>query len=81
MFFSGSQSNLTSVEALQKQVAGSVSLFTTIRQSLKNAQEKLTQQITLRDEEITKLSEERQTLDELYTKSGNVIDKIDQILS
>ena len=79
--FKRSQSNLTSVETLQKQVSNTISLFSTIRQGLKSAQEKLTQQISLRDEEITKLSEERQTLDELYTKSGNVIDKINQVLS
>ena len=81
MFAKRSQSNLTSVETLQKQVSTSISLFSTIRQGLKNAQEKLTQQIGLRDEQITKLCEERSTLNDLYTQSGSVIEKIDQILS
>jgi hypothetical protein len=72
---------LTPVETLQKQVSNAVSLFTTIRENLKKSQDSLTQQIDLRDAEIAKLSAERQTLDELWGQSANVIDKIDQILA
>ena len=41
----------------------------------------MTAQIDARDEEIARLSEERQTLDALWQTSARVIDKIDQIIS
>ena len=74
-------SNLLSIESLTKQVSDSISLFTTVRENLKKAKEKLQTQISLRDAEIAKLSDEREKLDQLCTHSENVINKIDQILS
>ena len=68
------------VETLQKQVSNAVSLFNTIRDNLKKSQENISAQIDARDAEIAKLSEERQTLDELWQNSAKVVDKIDQIL-
>ena len=72
---------IISVENLQKQVNSAVSLFSTILDSLKKSQDIMTAQIDARDEEIAKLSEERQTLDALWQTSARVIDKIDQIIS
>ena len=72
---------IISVENLQKQVNSAVSLFSTILDSLKKSQDIITAQIDARDEEIAKLSEERQTLDALWQTSARVIDKIDQIIS
>ena len=72
---------IISVENLQKQVNNAVSLFSTILDSLKKSQDIMTAQIDARDEEIAKLSEERQTLDALWQTSARVIDKIDQIIS
>lgn len=56
--FGKSTTGLTSVESLQKQVSDSVSLFTTVRNNLTKACEKLAEQINLRDAEIEKLSNE-----------------------
>lgn len=70
----------TPVETLQKQVNNAVSLFNTVRDNLKKSQENITAQIDARDAEIAKLSAERQTLDELWQHSAQVVDKIDQIL-
>ena len=78
--FGKSTTGLTSVESLQKQVSDSVSLFTTVRANLTSACEKLKQQISLRDEEIAKLSDERTALDQLRDHSEKVISKIDKIL-
>ena len=72
---------IISVENLQKQVNSVVSLFSTILASLKTSQDIMTAQIDARDEEIARLSEERQTLDALWQTSARVIDKIDQIIS
>ena len=72
---------IISVENLQKQVNSAVSLFSTILDSLKKSQDEMTAQIDARDEEIARLSEERQTLDALWQTSARVIDKIDQIIS
>ena len=72
---------IISVENLQKQVNSAVSLFSTILDSLKKSQDIMTAQIDARDEEIAKLSEERQTLDALWQTSARIIDKIDQIIS
>ena len=72
---------IISVENLQKQVNNAVSLFSTILDSLKKSQDIMTAQIDARDEEIARLSEERQTLDALWQTSARVIDKIDQIIS
>lgn len=72
---------IISVENLQKQVNSAVSLFSTILDSLKKLQDIMTAQIDARDEEIARLSEERQTLDALWQTSARVIDKIDQIIS
>ena len=71
---------IISVENLQKQVNSAVSLFSTILDSLKKSQDEMTAQIDARDEEIARLSEERQTLDALWQTSARVIDKIDQII-
>lgn len=70
----------TPVETLQKQVNNAVSLFNTVRDNLKKSQENITAQIDARDAEIAKLSAERQTLDELWQHSAQIVDKIDQIL-
>ena len=72
---------IISVENLQKQINSAVSLFSTILDSLKKSQDIMTAQIDARDEEIARLSEERQTLDALWQTSARVIDKIDQIIS
>ena len=72
---------IISVENLQKQVNNTVSLFSTILDSLRKSQDEMTAQIDARDEEIARLSEERQTLDALWQTSARVIDKIDQIIS
>ena len=72
---------IISVENLQKQVNSAVSLFSTILDSLKKSQDIMTAQIDARDEEIARLSEERQTLDALWQTSARVIDKIGQIIS
>ena len=72
---------IISVENLQKQVNNAVSLFSTILDSLRKSQDEMTAQIDARDEEIARLSEERQTLDALWQTSARVIDKIDQIIS
>ena len=72
---------IISVENLQKQVNSAVSLFSTILDSLKKSQDIMTAQIDARDEEIARLSEERQTLDALWQTSARIIDKIDQIIS
>ena len=72
---------IISVENLQKQVNSAISLFSTILDSLKKSQDIMTAQIDARDEEIARLSEERQTLDALWQTSARVIDKIDQIIS
>ena len=72
---------IISVENLQKQVNSAVSLFSTILDSLKKSQDIMIAQIDARDEEIARLSEERQTLDALWQTSARVIDKIDQIIS
>ena len=72
---------IISIENLQKQVNNAVSLFSTILDSLKKSQDIMTAQIDARDEEIARLSEERQTLDALWQTSARVIDKIDQIIS
>ena len=72
---------IISVENLQKQVNNTVSLFSTILDSLRKSQDEMTVQIDARDEEIARLSEERQTLDALWQTSARVIDKIDQIIS
>ena len=72
---------IISIENLQKQVNSAVSLFSTILDSLKKSQDIMTAQIDARDEEIARLSEERQTLDALWQTSARVIDKIDQIIS
>lgn len=78
--FGKSTIGLTSVESLQKQVSDSVSLFTTVRNNLTKACEKLAEQINLRDAEIEKLSNERESLDQLRGHSEKVISKIDKIL-
>jgi hypothetical protein len=78
--FGKSTTGLTSVESLQKQVSDSVSLFTTVRNNLTKACEKLAEQINLRDAEIEKLSNERESLDQLRGHSEKVISKIDKIL-
>ena len=78
--FGKSTTGLTSVESLQKQVSDSVSLFTTVRNNLMKACEKLAEQINLRDAEIEKLSNERESLDQLRGHSEKVISKIDKIL-
>ena len=72
---------IISVENLQKQVNNAVSLFSTILDSLRKSQDEMTAQIDARDEEIARLSEERQTLDALWQTSARVIDKIDQIIN
>ena len=72
---------IISVENLQKQVNNAVSLFSTILDSLRKSQDEMTAQIDARDEEIARLSEERQTLDALWQTSARIIDKIDQIIS
>ena len=72
---------IISVENLQKQVNNAVSLFSTILDSLKKSQDIMTAQIDARDEEIARLSEERQNLEALWQTSARVIDKIDQIIS
>lgn len=71
----------TPVENLKKQVTNAVSLFTTIKESLKKSQDAISAQIDLRDAEIAKLSDERQNLDELWNKSAHVIDNIEKIVS
>ena len=71
---------IISVENLQKQVNSAISLFSTILDSLRKSQDEMTAQIDARDEEIARLSEERQTLDALWQTSARVIDKIDQII-
>ena len=81
MIKKSSSTKIISVENLQKQVNSAVSLFSTILDSLKKSQDIMTAQIDARDEEIAKLSEERQTLDALWQTSARVIDKIDQIIS
>jgi hypothetical protein len=78
--FGKSTTGLASVESLQKQVSDSVSLFTTVRNNLTKACEKLAEQINLRDAEIEKLSNERESLDQLRGHSEKVISKIDKIL-
>lgn len=78
--FGKSTTCLTSIESLQKQVSDSVSLFTTVRNNLTKACEKLAEQINLRDAEIEKLSNERESLDQLRGHSEKVISKIDKIL-
>ena len=72
---------MTPVETLRKQVSNAVSLFTTIRENLKKSQDAISKQIDLRDEEIAKLSDERQNLDELWKNSATVLDQIDKIVS
>ena len=72
---------IISVENLQKQVNSAVSLFSTILDNLKKSQDNITAQIDARDAEISRLSEERQTLDALWQTSARVIDKIGQIIS
>lgn len=81
MIKKSSSTKIISVENLQKQVNSAVSLFSTILDSLKKSQDIMTAQIDARDEEIARLSEERQTLDALWQTSARVIDKIDQIIS
>lgn len=78
--FGKSTTGLTSVESLQKQVSDSVSLFTTVRNNLTKACEKLAQQISMRNTEIERLSSERESLDQLRGHSEKVISKIDKIL-
>ena len=80
MIKKSSSTKIISVENLQKQVNSAVSLFSTILDSLKKSQDIMTAQIDARDEEIARLSEERQTLDALWQTSARVIDKIDQII-
>ena len=80
MIKKSSSTKIISVENLQKQVNSAVSLFSTILDSLKKSQDEMTAQIDARDEEIARLSEERQTLDALWQTSARVIDKIDQII-
>ena len=72
---------IISVENLQKQVNNTISLFSTILDTLKKSQDEMTAQIDARDAEIAKLSDERQTLDALWQTSARIIDKIDQIIS
>ena len=72
---------IISVENLQKQVNSAVSLFSTILDSLKKSQDIMTAQIDARDEEIARLSEERQNLEALWQTSARAIDKIGQIIS
>ena len=81
MIKKSSSTKIISVENLQKQVNSAVSLFSTILDSLRKSQDEMTAQIDARDEEIARLSEERQTLDALWQTSARVIDKIDQIIS
>ena len=81
MIKKSSSTKIISVENLQKQVNNAVSLFSTILDSLRKSQDEMTAQIDARDEEIARLSEERQTLDALWQTSARVIDKIDQIIS
>ena len=78
--FGKSTTGLTSVESLHKQVSDSVSLFTTVRNNLTKACEKLAQQISMRNTEIERLSSERESLDQLRDHSEKVISKIDKIL-
>ena len=80
MIKKSSSTKIISVENLQKQVNSAVSLFSTILDSLRKSQDEMTAQIDARDEEIARLSEERQTLDALWQTSARVIDKIDQII-
>lgn len=79
--FGKSTTSLTSVESLQKQVSDSISLFTTVRNNLTKACEKLAEQISMRNTEIERLSSERNSLEQLNNHSVNMIEKIDQILS
>ena len=81
MFKKSPSTEFISVENLQKQVNSAVSLFSTILDNLKKSQDNITVQIDARDAEISRLSEERQTLDALWQTSARVIDKIGQIIS
>ena len=81
MIKKSSSTKIISVENLQKQVNSAVSLFSTILDTLRKSQDKMTAQIDARDAEIAKLSDERQTLDALWQTSARIIDKIDQIIS
>ena len=81
MFKKSPSTEFISVENLQKQVNSAVSLFSTILDNLKKSQDNITAQIDARDAEISRLSEERQTLDALWQTSARVIDKIGQIIS
>ena len=81
MFKKSPSTEFISVENLQKQVNSAVSLFSTILDSLKKSQDIMTAQIDARDEEIARLSEERQNLEALWQTSARVIDKIGQIIS
>lgn len=80
MFKGVLKTGLTTVDSLQKQVSNSLSLFTTILENLKKAQENLSQQINLRDAEIKRLTAEQETLEKLHEQSANTIDKISQII-
>lgn len=81
MFKKSPSTEFISVENLQKQVNSAVSLFSTILDNLKKSQDNITAQIDARDAEISRLSEERQTLDALWQTSARAIDKIGQIIS
>ena len=81
MFKKSPSTEFISVENLHKQVNSAVSLFSTILDNLKKSQDNITAQIDARDAEISRLSEERQTLDALWQTSARVIDKIGQIIS
>lgn len=80
MFKKSPSTEFISVENLQKQVNNAVSLFSTILDNLKKSQDNITAQIDARDAEISRLSEERQTLDALWQTSARAIDKIGQII-
>ena len=71
---------ITSIDSLQKQISNSVSMFTTVRDNLKKVQENLSKQVELRDAEIQKLTEERCVLNDMHTKSENIINKINSII-
>lgn len=70
---------LTPVETMKKQVSGAISMFKTIRDSLSKSREDLTKQISLRDQKIADLSQERNSLKDLCDTSTKVIEDIDKI--
>ena len=70
---------LTPVETMKKQVNSAISMFKTIKDTLNKSKEDLTKQIDLRDQKIATLSQERNTLNDLWNTSAKVIEDIDKI--